>query len=74
LHGRARGHPADPAGIGQGVAALEQRCASLRSEYALLASGVPIIKSNERGERVYMEDATRDTRMGQIQDEMRACP
>jgi Domain of unknown function (DUF4124) len=55
-------------------AALEQRCASLRSEYALLSSGVPIIKSNERGERVYMEDATRDVRLGQIQDEMRACP
>ena len=54
--------------------ALEQRCASLRSEYALLNSGVPIIKSNERGERVYMEDATRDARMGEIKEQMRLCP
>jgi hypothetical protein len=55
-------------------AALEQRCASLRSEYVLLGSGVPIIKSNERGERVYMEDATRDERMAQIKEQMRVCP
>ena len=54
--------------------ALEQRCASLRSEYALLGSGVPVIKSNERGERVYLEDATRDARMAQIKEQMRACP
>jgi hypothetical protein len=54
--------------------ALEQRCSSLRSEYALLGSGVPLIKSNERGERVYLEDATRDARMAQIREEMRACP
>ena len=55
-------------------AALVQRCTNLRSEYALLNSGVPIIKSNERGERVYMEDATRDERMAQIKEQMRACP
>jgi hypothetical protein len=35
---------------------------------------VPIIKSNERGERVYMEDATRDERMAQIKEQMRVCP
>jgi hypothetical protein len=55
-------------------AALVQRCTNLRSEYALLNSGVPIIKSNERGERVYMEDTTRDERMAQIKEQMRACP
>ena len=54
--------------------ALAQRCANLRSEYALLGSGVPIIKSNARGERVYLEDATRDARMAQIREEMRVCP
>lgn len=54
--------------------ALVARCSNLRSEYALLDSGVPIIKSNEHGERVYMEDATRDARMAQIREEMRACP
>ncbi len=54
--------------------AAAHRCANLRSEYALLDSGVPIIKSNERGERVYMEDATRDARMAQIREQMRACP
>lgn len=55
-------------------AALTQRCTNLRAEYALLDSGVPIIKSNERGERVYLEDATRDARMAQIREEIRACP
>jgi hypothetical protein len=54
--------------------ALAQRCASLRSEYGLLNSGVPLIKSDERGERVYMEDAKRDARLAQIRQELRACP
>jgi len=53
---------------------LAQRCANLRSEYALLGSGVPVIKSNERGERVYLEDEVRDARMAQIREEIRACP
>jgi len=55
-------------------AAAAQRCSNLRSEYALLGSGVPLIKSNEHGERVYMEDATRDARMAEIKEQMRACP
>jgi hypothetical protein len=55
-------------------AARAQRCANLRSEYALLTSGVRITKSNERGERVYVDDATRDARIAQIKEEMRICP
>ena len=55
-------------------ALLQQRCTTLRSEYALLNSGIPIIKSNERGERVYLEDATRDARMAEIKEQMRVCP
>ena len=54
--------------------AIAQRCARLRQEQNILASGVAIFSLNERGERVYMEDASRDARLAQLKDEMRGCP
>lgn len=54
--------------------ALAQRCARLRSEQNLLGSGVRVYKTNERGERVYVEDASRDARLAQLKEEMRGCP
>ena len=51
-----------------------QRCARLRQEHNILASGVAIFSLNERGERIYMEDANRDARLAQLKDEMRGCP
>jgi hypothetical protein len=54
--------------------AIAQRCARLRQEQNILASGVAIFSLNERGERVYMEDASRDARLAQLKEETRGCP
>ena len=54
--------------------ALADRCARLRREHHILASGVALFGLNERGERVYIEDANRDARLAQLKDEMRGCP
>lgn len=58
----------------QEKSALAERCARLRREQDVLASGVALFDLNRRGERVYMEDATRDARLAQLKDEMRGCP
>jgi Domain of unknown function (DUF4124) len=54
--------------------ALGERCARLRSEESMLSSGMRVFKSNERGERVYIEDATRDSRLAAVREELRRCP
>jgi uncharacterized protein DUF4124 len=54
--------------------ALGERCARLRSEQSMLTSGMRVFKTNERGERVYIEDATRDARLAALKEEMRGCP
>ena len=46
----------------------------MRREQHILASGVALYDLNGRGERVYIEDATRDVRLAQLKDEMRGCP
>lgn len=53
---------------------LEQRCASLRRQNSILTSGVPIVNYNDKGERVYMEDAERDRRRAQLAEQLRSCP
>lgn len=53
---------------------VAMRCAKLRNEYSVLASGGRIYQRNSLGERVYLEDSTRDTRLAQLKDEMRRCP
>jgi hypothetical protein len=55
-------------------AALEQRCAKLRQEHAVLASGVRVGKITAQGERVFLDDATRDARLVQLKEELRGCP
>jgi hypothetical protein len=55
-------------------AALEQRCARLRREHAVLASGVRVGKISAQGERVYLDDATRDARLVKLKEELRGCP
>ena len=60
--------------VAQEKSALAERCARLRREQHVLASGVALFDLNGRGERVYMEDATRDARLAQLKDEMRGCP
>ena len=50
------------------------RCAKLRNEHSVLASGGRIYQRNSLGERVYLEDSTRDARLAQLKEEMRRCP
>ena len=54
--------------------ALETRCARLRQEHAVLASGVRLSKVTNEGERVYLDDATRDARLAKLKEELRGCP
>jgi hypothetical protein len=54
--------------------ALEQRCARLRQERGILTSGRRIAKIDAKGERVFMEDATREQRLAQLEQELRGCP
>ena len=51
----------------------EQRCASLRREETILASGVPVRRYNDKGEAVFMDDAVRDTRRGELAQALRGC-
>jgi len=53
---------------------LEQRCASMRRELVRLSSRQRVAAVGEKGEVKYQEDPTRDTRLAQLQQEMRACP
>lgn len=53
---------------------LEARCAQLRREHAVLASGGRVAKVTKEGERVYLDDATRDARLAKLKDELRGCP
>ena len=54
--------------------AKEHRCADLRRENVVLSSGARISRLNADGERVYMDDASRDRRLAQIAQELRGCP
>ena len=54
--------------------ALGERCARLRSEHSMLSSGMRVLKTNDKGERVYIEDATRDSRLAALKEELRGCP
>lgn len=55
-------------------AALEQRCARLRQEHTWLLSGGRISEINTLGQRVYVDDASRDTRLLQVREGLRGCP
>ena len=52
----------------------EQTCARLRREQVVLGSGARISNTNAQGERVYLDDASRDRRLTQIAQELRGCP
>ena len=51
----------------------EQRCARLRREDTILASGVPVRRYNDKGEAVFMDDAVRDTRRAELTQALRGC-
>jgi hypothetical protein len=55
-------------------AALESRCAGLRQQRAMLASGTRLAQMNAQGERVFMEDAERERRLAEVQAGLAQCP
>ena len=55
-------------------AALAQRCARVRQELAWLSASTRVARINDAGERVYMDDATRESRLAQLKQQMRDCP
>jgi hypothetical protein len=54
--------------------AVEQRCARLRYEHGLLSSGGRLAQLNASGERVYLDDATREQRVAALREQLRGCP
>lgn len=53
---------------------LAQHCARLRQEYAMLSTGRRLLRITEKGEREYVDDAVRDRRAAQLEQELRGCP
>lgn len=51
----------------------KRRCASLRAEHGLLQSGRAVFQVDDKGERVFMEDAERERRKARLLEELRAC-
>lgn len=54
-------------------AALERRCAGLRQQRAVLASGRRLAQRNAQGERVPIDDATRARRLNEVETALRDC-
>ncbi len=56
-------------------AALWRRCAQARSEVQRLSGSWRIVtRVDEKGERVYMEDAERERRLAKAREQLRGCP
>jgi hypothetical protein len=51
-----------------------ERCARVRQELAWLSAGTRVSRINDAGERVYMDDSTRESRMAQLKQQIRGCP
>jgi hypothetical protein len=66
--------PAQEQARAQDPRTLEQRCASMRRELVRVASRQRVASVGAKGEVKYQEDPTRDQRLAQLQQEMRACP
>jgi len=55
--------------------AQKRRCASLQAEYERFTSGRRIARTNEKGERIYMEDAEREQRAAKLKNDIaQGCP
>ncbi len=55
-------------------AELERRCASLRAEHAVLASGRRLVQFDAQGERMYVDDGERQRRLAEVQAALQQCP
>ena len=51
-----------------------RRCQDLRVEAYGLGSGVPIYSFNEKGEKIYIDDAVRERRLAAVRESLRGCP
>lgn len=57
------------------VDAQNRRCASMHSQYRVLTSGQPLSRTNEKGERTYVEDSERERRAAQLKNDIaQQCP
>lgn len=54
--------------------AQAERCQRVRQEIAWLSGGTRVSRINDAGERVYMDDATREARLTQLRQAVRGCP
>jgi len=54
--------------------AQAERCQRVRQEIAWLSAGTRVSRINDAGERVYMDDATRESRLTQLRQAVRGCP
>jgi hypothetical protein len=54
--------------------AREQRCTKVRQELSWLSATTRMATINDAGERVFMDDATREKRLAELRQEARACP
>jgi hypothetical protein len=55
-------------------AAEVRRCVALRREIGMLAPGRRFSQINDKGERVYMDDDTRDRRLADLNAQASRCP
>jgi Domain of unknown function (DUF4124) len=55
-------------------AAQAQRCARARYEIGRLSAGTRVSRINDAGERIYLDDATRDARLAELKQQIRGCP
>jgi hypothetical protein len=55
-------------------AALDQRCTTLRQEQAWLAHSGRIYYTDAQGRPVFVDDAAREARLGQVKEALRGCP
>jgi len=54
--------------------AQQERCQRVRQEIAWLSAGTRVARINDAGERVFMDDATREQRLAQLRTAARGCP
>jgi Domain of unknown function (DUF4124) len=54
-------------------AADQRRCAGLRRERAVLASGRRLVQLDAQGERVYVDDTVRERRLAEVQAALQSC-
>ena len=54
--------------------AQQERCQRVRQEIAWLSAGTRVAKINDAGERVFMDDQTREQRLAMLRQASRGCP